>query len=429
MAGMRPLFRKLVLSTLEPLASGRLELELPDGGVLRYGGLAGRPVARVRVSDENFFRRCVLFGPIGFAESHIAGEWDSPDLAAVIAFFLRNAADSPALEKPGGKKAPFLDIVSAYNRFLHRRRPNSLRISRRNISDHYDLSNDFFRLWLDPTMTYSSAYFDPAGLPLEEAQRKKYDVLCRKLGLSSADHVLEIGTGWGGFSIHAATHFGCRVTTTTISREQLEEARARIAAAGLADRVQVLFEDYRNLTGRFDKIASIEMIEAVGDAFIDGYFERCSHLLKPHGLLGIQGILCPDQQYEVLRRGVDFIQKHIFPGSLLMSAQRLLQASSRTPALNLYNYEDMGPHYARTLHMWLENFDTCLPEVRKLGFDDRFVRKWRYYLAYCEAAFAMRHITVAQLVFTKTGNLSLNAGSPVDGLDYAAARPGSSTLT
>ncbi|MEX1119959.1 MAG: cyclopropane-fatty-acyl-phospholipid synthase family protein [Terrimicrobiaceae bacterium] len=397
-------------------------MTLPCGQIWRFGGLSKVPMAKIAVSDENFFRRTVLFGPIGFAESHVAGEWDSPDLVAVVAFFIANAEESPTMETRSRKRRGPVDLFSAYNRFIHSRRPNSILKSRDNIREHYDLSNEFFALWLDGTMTYSSALFEPNDLPLKDAQIKKYDALCQKLRLTAGDRVLEIGTGWGGFSLHAASTYGCRVVTTTISEQQHHEASKRIAEAGLADRIEVRLEDYRHLTGRFDKIASIEMLEAVGDRYVDGYFEKCSALLSPNGLLGIQAILCPDQQYDVIKRGVDFIQKHIFPGSLLMSMQRILAATGKTRALNLLDYHDMAPHYAKTLRLWREAFDLRLDDIRALGFDEAFLRKWRYYLSYCEAAFATRHITVAQMVFTKFGNLSLNAGSPVGELPIARAR-------
>lgn len=410
------MFRTIILNLLGQSQRGQLELILPDGTRRQFGGLSKTCVAKIRVHEDNFFRRSVLFGPIGFAESYMAGEWDTPDLTAVLAFFILNAEDSGAFNKPDRRPSALLNLLAASNRFLHTRRRNTTSKSKQNIQEHYDLSNEFFALWLDPGMTYSSALFDPADLSLEEAQSKKYERLCRKLRLAPSDHVLEIGTGWGGFCIHAAQHFGCRVTTTTISEEQFAMASERVRQEGLGDRVTVLLEDYRNLGGCYDKVVSIEMLEAVGDAYVDGYFAQCSRLLAPHGLLGLQAILCPDQQYRVLKMGVDFIQKHIFPGSLLMSNARILQATSATPALNLLDTMDMAPHYAKTLRIWRENFETKLPEVRALGFEEPFVRKWRYYLSYCEAAFATRFITVAQIVFTKTGNLALNVGSPIEDL-------------
>jgi cyclopropane-fatty-acyl-phospholipid synthase len=280
-------------------------------------------------------------------------------------------------------------------------------MSRENIREHYDLSNEFFQLWLDPTMTYSSAYFERADDSLEAAQIRKYDKLCRRLHLAPSDSVLEIGSGWGGFSMHAARTFGCRVTTVTISQQQFDEASRRIREAGLGDRIQILLCDYRDLRGQFDKIASIEMLEAVGDKYVDGYFAKIDELLAPRGLAGLQAILCPDSQYPILRDGVDFIQKHIFPGSLLMCNARIGEAVRACGDLNLFDYEDMAPHYALTLKRWRETFEEKLDAVRALGFDEVFIRKWRYYLAYCEAAFGTRHITVAQFVLSRADNLAI----------------------
>ena len=413
------MFQRIVMTALRSSKRGILEVCLPGGEILRFGGLGKRPRARMDVHDENFFRRSVMSGPIGFAESYLAGEWTTPDLASVLAFFIANAADSPAFDRPGRPRSPLFGVLTAADRIRHLTRPNSRTLSRKNIGDHYDLSNDFFKLWLDPSMTYSCGFFATPETSLAEAQTAKYDRLCRKLAIGPHHHILEIGTGWGGFSMHAAAEFGCRVTTTTISAEQHAEATERVARAGLGDRIRVLLEDYRDLRGQFDRVVSIEMIEAVGDAYVDDYFQKISRLLLPDGLAGIQAILCPDQRYEILRAGVDFIQKHIFPGSLLMSNARILRATARTEGLNLHDFEDMGAHYARTLHLWSRAFESQIDAVRALGFDDVFIRKWRYYLAYCEAAFAMRFITVAQLVFTNPGNLSLNPDSPIADFKYA----------
>jgi cyclopropane-fatty-acyl-phospholipid synthase len=406
---VKALFRKLVLDSFRPLQRGSLEVVLPDGRTLWFGGLGGRCPARLEVKNDAFFRRCVLFGAIGFAESYIDGEWETPDLVRVLAFFIRNAEDAGALETEGRAKSRVFDLLALYNRALHRRRPNSVSKARENIRDHYDLGNDFFKVWLDPSMTYSSAVFDPPTLSLEEAQARKYDLLCRKLQIGPAHHVLEIGTGWGGFAIHAAKNFGCRVTTVTISEAQLAEARERIAAAGLASRIDARLEDYRAIRGQFDRIVSIEMIEAVGDAFLDGFFACCHRLLAPHGLLGLQMITCPDRQFRILRDGVDFIQKHIFPGSLLVSQARVTQALNRTGSLNLLGWQDLGPHYARTLQLWAERFEATREAVRAQGFDERFLRKWRYYLRYCEAGFGTRHISVAQAIYTRPDNTAIRS--------------------
>ncbi len=388
-------------------------MQLPDGGEKIFGGLGAEPSAEIRVKDADFFRCCVLYGPIGFAEAYMDGLWETGDLVAVIAWFIRNADESTVLEG-SGKTDPRIGLMNFAHKVAHKLRPNSRRTSRRNIADHYDLSNDFFRLWLDPTMTYSCAYWDKPDATLEQAQIRKYDVLCRKLRLQPSDEVLEIGSGWGGFAMHAARTYGCRVTTVTISQAQHDEAKARIAAAGLADRIDLRLTDYRDLRGQFDKIASIEMLEAVGDKYLEPYFAQCHRLLKRHGLLGLQYITCPDSQYEVLRRGVDFIQRHIFPGSLLLSIGRINRALDRTGDLFLHDLDDMGPYYARTLHVWRENFRVVLDAVRTQGFDETFIRKWDYYFAYCEAAFATRHISVVQAIYTRANNDTLDLPSGLD---------------
>ncbi len=406
---MGTLFQKIVLRSLHSLTRGTLTMDLPDGTELSFGGRYAGLDARIHVRRPDFFRKCVVSGPIGFGEAYVDGDWETPNLESVIAFFILNADATAGLRTEGGRAGVGIGLLNAYNRLLHKRRPNSLRTSRRNISEHYDLSNAFFKLWLDPTMTYSSAYFDPPDLSLEEAQRMKYDQLCRKLQIGPDDEVLEIGTGWGGFSLHAAGNYGCKVTTITISEEQFSEATSRIAAAGLADRVTVKSEDYRNIVGQFDKIVSIEMIEAVGDAYLDTFAGTCERLLKPRGMLGLQMITCPDRQFRILRDGVDFIQKHIFPGSLLVSQARMTEAFNRTGWLNLHDWEDLGLCYAKTLRTWAEAFEGARAEVLALGFDDRFLRKWRYYLRYCEAAFGTRHISVVQAIYTRPNNLGIQS--------------------
>ena len=406
-------YATVLFTVLSKMQRGRLRMRLVDGAEKVFGGLGTEPSAEIRVKDAEFFRCCVLYGPIGFAEAYMDGLWETGDLVAVISWFIRNADESTVMEG-SGKTDPRIGLLGLAHKVAHKLRPNSRRTSRRNIADHYDLSNDFFRLWLDPTMTYSSAYWDRPGAALEDAQVRKYDVLCRKLRLQPSDQVLEIGSGWGGFSMHAAKNFGCRVTTVTISQAQLDEAQARIAAAGLADRIDLRLEDYRALCGQFDKIASIEMLEAVGDKYLDGFFAQCHRLLKRHGLLGLQYITCPDSQYEVLRRGVDFIQRHVFPGSLLNSIGRVNVAINRTGDLFLHDLDDMGPYYARTLHVWRENFHRVLDAVRAQGFDETFIRKWDYYFAYCEAAFATRHISVVQAIYTRANNDTLNIPTGLD---------------
>ncbi|MFZ4775727.1 MAG: class I SAM-dependent methyltransferase [Terrimicrobiaceae bacterium] len=400
-------FRNLVLKSFAKFKHGTLTVYLPEGSKRVYGGVYKGLEVEIRILKESFFRRSVLFGAIGFAESYMAAEWETEDLTKVIAWFILNSSEADALQTNQSRGTGLFNILNLINRSYHRRRPNSLETSRENIRDHYDLSNEFFQLWLDPTMTYSSGYFDTPGTALEGAQIRKYDLLCRKLHLSAADEVLEIGSGWGGFSIHAARQYRCKITTVTISEKQFAEASTRIQEAGLTDRIEILLCDYRTIRGRFDKIVSIEMLEAVGERYVNGYFEKIHEVLKPHGLLALQAILCPDRQYPILRDGVDFIQKHIFPGSLLMCNARITEAMMASGDLNLLDYEDMAPHYALTLRIWRENFEAKLPEILAMGFDEEFIRKWRYYLCYCEAAFGTRHITVAQMVYSRPDNTGL----------------------
>lgn len=408
---------RLFLRALGRMRRGRLHLELPGGQVLEFGdpavaiaapgAMAGATGAIIRVRDPRFFQRCVSFGDIGFAESYLAGEWDTDDLTAVFHWFLVNVDAAPTLSG-SLRRWSGLNLLGALNRMWHLLRPNSVSLSRRNIREHYDLSNAFFATFLDPGMTYSSAWWPQPNLTLEQAQAAKYDRLCRQLRLRPEDHVLEIGCGWGGFALHAARHFGCRVTGITISREQFAYAQARIAAAGMADRIEIRLQDYRHLEGQFTKIASIEMLEAVGHRYLPDFARACSRLLAPTGLLGLQFIVCPDSRYEQLRRGVDFIQRHIFPGSLLLSLNRLGSLLSSAGQLWLHDLHDLGTSYARTLHAWHERFQQRLDEVRALGFDEPFIRKWSYYLCYCEAAFASRNISVVQAIYTRPNNPELD---------------------
>ncbi len=414
-------FRRAVLRAFAGMTRGHLRMELPDGSVHEIGAHAdalarslplGLPATvHIRVRREAFFRKCVLAGDIGFAESFIDGDWETPNLTAIIAWFLLNVDEAPTLSGSAKKSAQTwaLNLLRFTNRLGHALRPNTRSTARRNIAQHYDLSNDFFALFLDPSMMYSAARW-PAQTPslsLEEAQREKNDALCRQLRLAPTDQVLEIGTGWGGWSLHAARTYGCRVTTVTISQQQFDLASRRIAAAGLADRVKVELRDYRDLTGRYDKIVSIEMMEALGHRYLPEFCGVLDRVLKRDGLLALQFITCPDARYAEFRRGVDFIQKHIFPGSLLLSLNRVNDQLARAGGFVLHRVDDFGHDYARTLRLWHDNFVARIEAVRALGFDDRFIRKWTYYLAYCEAAFAMRNISVVHTLHTRANNLSL----------------------
>ncbi len=401
------IYQRVLLKVLNGMKVGRLDLHLPHGHKVVIGGEASGPHASMIVNDIAMFRKVVLFGNVGLGEAYVDGDWESPDLRAVIEWFIHNLRRDPAI-RGSSQKVKGLGWMSVFNRALHLLRPNSLTTSRRNIAEHYDLGNDFYKLWLDPTMTYSAAKFTHEDQTLEEAQRAKYDALCQKLRLQPGDRVLEIGCGWGGFSIHAATNYGCHVTGVTISQAQHDEAVSRVKAAGLEDKIEIRMQDYRKIEGQFDKIASIEMLEAVGDKYLETYFAKCDSLLAPHGLLAFQCITVPDNEYDDLRKGTDWIQKHIFPGSLLLSVGRVNQAINRTGHLFLHSFEDMGAGYSRTLREWWINFNGKLDEVRRLGFNDRFIRKWNYYLRYCEAAFASRCISVVQACYTKPGNVALH---------------------
>ncbi|MBP6507388.1 MAG: class I SAM-dependent methyltransferase [Opitutaceae bacterium] len=410
-------YQKAVTHAFAAMHRGHLRMELPDGAPLTFGSptaaatqilpLAIPAAATIRVQRAAFFRKCVLAGDIGFAESFIDGDWQTPDLTAVLAWFIHNLEDAPTLSGSQRAQGLALNFLRFANRLGHLLRPNSRATARRNISEHYDLSNDFFALFLDPSMMYSAAKWSQPELTLEAAQREKNDALCRQLRLAATDHVLEIGSGWGGWSLHAARTYGCRVTTITISRAQFDHARTRVAAAGLADRINVELRDYRDVQGTFDKIVSIEMMEAIGHRYLPEFCGGLARHLKPDGLIALQYITCPDARYEHFRRGVDFIQKHIFPGSLLLSLNRVNTLLNRAGGFTLHHLDDLGHDYARTLRLWRQQFDAQRERVRALGFDDRFIRKWNYYLSYCEAAFALRNISVVQALYSRANNLSL----------------------
>jgi cyclopropane-fatty-acyl-phospholipid synthase len=417
--GARPsAFRAAVLSSLSRMRRGRLHLDLPGGGSAEFGageeplplGIAGS--ARIRVRREAFFRKCVLAGDIGFAESFMDGDWSSPDLVAVVSWFILNVEDAPTMSGSGRARGAALNLLRFANRLGHQLRPSTRATARRNISEHYDLSNDFFSLFLDPSMMYSAARWSRPGMTLEEAQGEKNERLCRLLRLSAEDHVLEIGTGWGGWAVHAARNHGCRVTTVTLSRQQFDYAVRRVADAGFAGRIEVRLHDFREIRGSYDKVVSIEMVEALGHRYLPDFCRVVHRSLKADGLLAMQFITCPDARYGQFRRGVDFIQKHIFPGSLLLSLNRVNELLSREAGMVLHGSDDMGPDYAVTLRRWAESFRARTGEVEALGFDERFMRKWGYYLAYCEAAFALRNISVVQTVHSRPNNLSLREAVP-----------------
>lgn len=399
-------YEKKLLNLLSLMKKGRAEITMPDGEKISLGTGEGDISAQIIISDKRFFERCILYGDIGFGEAYTEGYWSTPNITEVIKWVILNVEDAPSVS--GSKiKAGALNVLKLLNRLQHVRRGNSQLRAKENIAEHYDLNNDFFRIFLDPTMTYSCAVFKNKEMTLQEAQLNKYEMLCQSLNLKRGDHVLEIGSGWGENALYMAKKYGCKVTSITISEEQYKLANEKIEKEGMKDVIEIRMSDYRSISGKFDKIVSIEMLEAVGHEFLDSYFKKCHELLKPNGILALQVITCPDSRYDSMRKGVDWIQKHIFPGSLLPSVAALNGAVNRTGDMTLIGLKEMGEHYVQTLKQWSERFNQSVNEVKKLGFDDSFIRKWNYYLSYCEAAFAMRNIFVMQLIYSRPNNLEI----------------------
>jgi cyclopropane-fatty-acyl-phospholipid synthase len=389
------LARRLVLRRLEKLDNGRLLVV--DGHECKNFGSSGNAdlVATVTVRDPRFYRHLAVGGSLGAAEAYIRGYWACDNLLELVRIFCRNAAVAGDLERGPAR------ILSPLARIAHWLRRNTSSGSRRNIAAHYDLGNDFFSLFLDQTMAYSCAVFPRAESTLYEASVAKFNRICHKLTLTANDHILEIGSGWGSFAVHAAQRYGCRVTTTTISRKQYDYTRQQVAAAGLADRITVLCEDYRALKGTYDKLVSIEMIEAVGHEYFDTFFHVCSERLKPHGMMLLQAIVIPDQRYDRYRRSVDFIQRYIFPGGCLPSIGAISRSVGRATDFRLTHLEDITPHYAETLAFWRQRFRANLDQVRDLGFSEEFIRTWDFYFCYCEGAFRERAIGDVQILLVK----------------------------
>jgi cyclopropane-fatty-acyl-phospholipid synthase len=351
--------------------------------------------ATITVHDPRFYSDVAFGGSVGAGEAYIRGWWSADDLTALTRILLRNR------EVLDGMETGLARLAAPLRKALHWAARNTRSGSRRNIAAHYDLGNDFFQLFLDPTLMYSSAIFDRPEMSLEEASVAKLEHICRKLDLKATDHVLEIGTGWGGFALHAAERYGCRVTTTTISKQQYQLARSRIAAAGLEDRVTLLLEDYRDLEGQYDKLVSIEMIEAVGHQYYDAYFRKCAELLKPEGMMLLQAITIADQQYDYARKSVDYIKKYIFPGCCIPSVSAMTASIARASDMRLFDLEDIGPHYATTLRMWRENLFANIARVRALDLPESFIRMWEFYLAYCEGGFAEQALGDVQMLLVK----------------------------
>jgi len=383
------------------MKEGKLRLKTHDEEL--FFGDGQSPYAELVVKDETFFKQVVLYGDVGLGESYMEGLWDTPDLTKLVSWFIRNIRNLPGMS--GGKKAfnP-LNMLKITNRIGHILRANTRKGARANIAAHYDLNNDFFKLFLDPSMTYSSGLFLSKDQSLEEAQSQKYQSLCNSMKITKSDHVLEIGCGWGGFAEFVAKKFGCHVTAITISKEQYNFALKRIEKAGLSERVNILLKDYRDIGGQFNKVVSIEMIEAVGHRYFKPYFNKIEQVLAADGVLGLQAIIIPDNRYDDYRKSIDWTQKHIFPGGLLPSIKKINETINSVGNLNLFSVKDMGKSYAQTLKNWHQNFEKNLEQVKQLGFDSKFIKKWEYYLCSCEASFLERNINVVQIVYARPNN-------------------------
>ncbi len=387
--------QKSFFSLLKNLTQGRIIVQ--DGDVRSVFGESGNQElsAVVTVRDQRFYTDMVYGGSVGAGESYMKGFWNADDLTLLIRIIILNRKVLMGLE---GGLARFM---APMHLLFHSLRKNTREGSRKNITSHYDLGNDFYSLFLDETMTYSCGIFEHPDCSLTDASIAKYDRICRKLNLSPKDHVLEIGTGWGGFALYAANNYGCKITTTTISKEQFSYARERVSREGLNNLVELLLEDYRDIRGTFDKIVSIEMIEAVGHHFLDTFFQCCSNRLKEDGAMLLQSITIEDQVYHQHVRSVDFIKRYIFPGSCIFSVTAIMNSVTRETDMRLAHLEDITPHYARTLRMWRERFLDRIEDVRRLGYPESFVRMWEFYLSYCEASFSERYNGDVQMLFTK----------------------------
>lgn len=390
--------KKILLNKLAQITQGQLTLVDDDNHEPLVFGKVDEQCSLdiiMRIHDAQAYSDMVFGGTVGSGESYMARGWDCNDLTGLVRLLLVNREVLDSLD--GGLGKLLLPVNKAFH-WLHR---NNLKGSRRNIGAHYDLGNDMFELFLDPTMMYSSGVFEHPEATMQEASEAKLKRICDKLQLSPEDHVLEIGTGWGGFAIYAAQNYGCKVTTTTISAEQHRYAQQKVEAVGLSGHITLLLDDYRDLEGQYDKLVSIEMIEAVGHAWYNNYFQQCSKLLKPEGMMLLQAITIADQRYKTAKREVDFIQRYIFPGGCLPSVTEIGKSITQVTDMRFYHLEDIGPHYATTLRKWREQFFKNWPQIHKLGYSNSFARMWEFYLCYCEGGFEERAIGTVQILMIK----------------------------
>jgi len=389
------IFRNALLKKFKNLQYGYIVL-IDNDKRFTFGKKSEKLQTEVTINSQEFYVLLGSGGVLGVSEAFMAGYWNSTNLVVLLQIVLKNKRLMDSLD------SGFARLIQPINKQIHKRHQNTLTGSKNNILAHYDLSNDFYKLWLDPTMTYSCGYFNKKNSTLESASIEKIDRICRKLHLSSSDTLLEIGTGWGSFSAHAAKNYGCKITTTTISDAQFQYAEKLFKKEGLESQINLVNIDYRNLEGQYDKIVSIEMIEAVGYQYIPEYFKKVSSLLKPDGLLAIQGITYNDQNFDDYKNSVDFIKKYIFPGSCLISLSQVIDVMKVHTDLALVDMEDITQHYTETLKRWRENFLNVLPDVRKLGFSEAFIKMWEFYFVFCEAGFLERNIGDVQMIIAKS---------------------------
>lgn len=405
---MQKLWNKFGDNFFSKIKTGTLEVIYKDGNIKLYGEKRVEERITLEIKNNRFFTRIMLYGDIGFCESFIDKDFETSNLTKLIELALLNAQYLGITSE--NEKNRLINLMPVFNKIKHNLRKNSKTNSRKNISAHYDLSNDFYKLMLDETMMYSSAVFSHKNQDLYEAQKNKLEKLSSKLNLKEGSKVLEIGSGWGAMALHLANDKGCEVTTVTLSVEQKKLCENRFKEHNVEDKIDILLKDYRDLNGKFDAIIAVEMFEAVGKEYFHIFFKKCQELLKPNGVLVLQVITMPDQRYKAYSKGTDFIQKYIFPGGHLPSISKILEVTSKHTRLNLNHLEEFTEDYAKTLNIWHENFEKKLEEVKKLGFDDYFIRMWKMYLNYCEAAFLTRNINLHQLVFTRDQNIDLNKG-------------------
>jgi len=389
-------FKKGVMEKFKHLQYGHIEIQ-DRGETYTFGNYQSSDKVTVKIYSSEFYVFLGSGGVTGVAEAYMAGYWSADNLVLLLQIILKNKDILLSLDTGLAK------LINPINKIIHWSKQNTLKGSKKNILAHYDLSNEFYKLWLDPSMTYSCGYFSDHSVSLEEASKEKIDRICRKLKLNENDHVLEIGTGWGSFSIYAAKNYGCRITTVTISDAQFEYASNLIKKYGLESKIKIKNQDYRQIKGKFDKIVSIEMIEAVGYQFIPEYFSKISSLLKQDGFVAIQGITYNDQNFEKYKGSVDFIKKYIFPGSCLISMAQISDVIKNYTDLAIVDMEDITKHYAETLNRWKNNFMGVIPEVQAMGFSEAFIRTWEFYFVFCEAGFKERNIGDVQIIFSKSG--------------------------